>query len=90
MHSSRFMRWATTAALALALFIPQQALHAQTKPKHADLGQAPESVLWVGNSFFYYNNSMHNAFGLLVASASSDSRVRAAAMRVRGRAIRED
>ena len=84
MHSSRFMRWATTAAVALALFIPQQALHAQTKPKHADLGQAPESVLWVGNSFFYYNNSMHNAFGLLVASASSDSRVRGTSVTISG------
>jgi hypothetical protein len=84
MHSSRFMRWAMTAALALALFTPQQALHAQTKPKHTDFGQAPESVLWVGNSFFYYNNSMHNAFGQLVASASSDSRVRSTSVTISG------
>ncbi|MEK8051279.1 hypothetical protein AACH10_13595 [Ideonella sp. DXS22W] len=28
----------------------------------------PQSMLWVGNSFFYYNNSLHGHVGLLAAS----------------------
>jgi hypothetical protein len=30
---------------------------------------APKSVLWVGNSFFYYNNSMHGHVGNLLSAA---------------------
>ena len=30
---------------------------------------APKSVLWVGNSFFYYNNSMHGHVGNLLNAA---------------------
>lgn len=75
MRTRLFVRWATTVALMLGLLTPQQALHAQTKPKRTDIGQAPESVLWVGNSFFYYNNSMHGHFRRLVASAGSGARV---------------
>jgi hypothetical protein len=67
-------RWTTTAVLALALFTPMQALHAQTKAKRVDIGQAPESILWVGNSFFYFNNSMHSHFGGLVAAAGAQVR----------------
>ena len=34
---------------------------AQTKPARTEAGAEPvRSILWVGNSFFYYNNSMHN------------------------------
>ena len=79
-----FVRWATTVVLMLALFTPEQALHAQTKPKRTDIGQAPEAVLWVGNSFFYYNNSMHNHFGLLVGSAGSGARVRSTSVTISG------
>ncbi|MGZ5269784.1 MAG: DUF4886 domain-containing protein [Ramlibacter sp.] len=41
---------------------------AQTAPKRTDPGARPEAMLWVGNSFFYYNNSMHGHFGQLAAS----------------------
>jgi hypothetical protein len=42
----------------------------------------PESMLWVGNSFFYYNNSMHGHFGLLAASLGD--RVRSTSMTISG------
>jgi hypothetical protein len=32
---------------------------AEPKPQRTDPGAQVRSVLWVGNSFFYYNNSMH-------------------------------
>ena len=45
-------------------------LLAQTKPKRTDIGGVPpKSILWVGNSFFYYNNSMHNYLSNLVRAA---------------------
>lgn len=87
MSAFPIVKWATTAILMLALFMPQQTLHAQTKPKRSDLGQTPESILWVGNSFFYYNNSMHNHFGRLVSSGGSGSRVRSTSVTVSGSGI---
>lgn len=34
---------------------------AQTRPKVLDLGtEVPKTSIFIGNSFFYYNNSMHN------------------------------
>lgn len=77
-------RWVTTVLLLLGLLTPQQALHAQMKPKRTDIGQAPESILWVGNSFFYYNNSMHGHFGRLVTSAKSGARVRGTSVTIGG------
>lgn len=67
-------RLATVAALLLALLLAPLSPQAQTKPKRMDAGPPPESILWVGNSFFYYNNSMHNHFGRLVASSGAKSR----------------
>ena len=69
------LRSRAVVLLAALLFFHAGA-HAQTTPKRTDPGPAPESILWVGNSFFYYNNSMHNHFGQLVASAGGGSRVR--------------
>ena len=48
---------------------------AQTRPQVRDLGpEAPRSVLYVGNSFFYYNNSLHGHVGnLLRAAAPADA-----------------
>ena len=37
------------------------ALFAQTKPKITTLGpDFPKTEIFIGNSFFYYNNSMHS------------------------------
>ena len=33
---------------------------AQTKPKLTDIGKDPKTSIYIGNSFFYYNNSMHS------------------------------
>jgi hypothetical protein len=55
------------------------------KPTRTELGgAAPESILWVGNSFFYYNNSLHGHFGLLVRSASADARIRGVSATISG------
>jgi hypothetical protein len=42
----------------------------------------PQSMLWVGNSFFYYNNSLHGHFGQLATSAGL--RVRSTSVTISG------
>ena len=76
-------RWLAAAGLLLSLLAPQ-ALQAQADPKAALPGAPPESVLWVGNSFFYYNNSLHGHFGRLAASAGSGARVRGVSVTISG------
>ncbi len=57
---------ATVAALGLAL-----PASAQTRPAVRDLGiENPTSALFVGNSFFYYNNSMHGHLGAMLAAST--------------------
>ena len=58
---------------------------AQTKPKRTDLGNdAARVFLWVGNSFFYYNNSMHGHFGALAAAADAKSGYRSVSLTISG------
>jgi hypothetical protein len=55
---------------ALVLISFSGDLFAQSKPRRTQLdGEPPRSILWVGNSFFYYNNSMHNYVGAMVRAA---------------------
>ncbi len=53
---------ATIAALAAVIVLSSLAgaAVAQQKPKIATLAEMPKTVLYVGNSFFYYNNSLHS------------------------------
>lgn len=75
------------ALLVAALVMGGSAL-AQTKPQRTALGGEPvESVLWVGNSFFYYNNSMHGHVGLLIKAADPQSRARAVSVTISGSGI---
>jgi len=46
------------------------AAEAQTQPKLHDSGvENPTSAIYIGNSFYYYNNSLHNHVGQLVKAA---------------------
>ena len=69
--------------LTLACLAPDA--QAQTKPKRTDLGnEAARSFLWVGNSFFYYNNSMHGHFGGLAAAADAKAGYRGVSVTISG------
>ncbi len=58
---------------------------AQSKPKRSDAGGAPpQSILWVGNSFFYYNNSMHNYLINIVRAADPQARSRGTSVTISG------
>jgi hypothetical protein len=79
------------AAALLSLFFLislSNAVLAQTKPKRTDVGGAiPQSLLWVGNSFFYYNNSMHSHVANLIRAADPQSRPRAVSVTISGSGI---
>lgn len=53
--------WLRSAIAGAALVLcASVAAHAQIKPKVAKLDVAPKSVLFIGNSYFYYNSSLHH------------------------------
>lgn len=67
---------AKSLLLALvALFATSGALLAETKPLVTDVGMdVPRSFLFVGNSFMYYNNSMHRQFRRIAQAADNEHR----------------
>ena len=68
--------------LALALSNP---LHAQTKPKRSALdGAPPKSILWVGNSLFFYNNGIHNYFRRMVRATVPKPKLRTNSVTISG------
>src|SRR4051794_39025401 len=61
-------------AWTVALVLNGSAL-AQTAPKTKSLGaEGPKTALYVGNSFFYYNNGMTGIVGRLLAAADPENR----------------
>jgi hypothetical protein len=69
-------------AFAVALGGP---LFAETSPITKSLGgEAPKAALYVGNSFFYYNNGMSSIVGRLLAAADPQGRYRATSVTISG------
>jgi hypothetical protein len=74
-------------SLALILCVSATA-SAQTKPKRTDAGgDTPTAILWVGHSFFYYNNSIHTHVVNLVLAADPKSKPRATSVTISGSGI---
>ena len=83
-----FARSRSRALLVLCLALATTLAVAQTKPARTELGgDPPTSILWVGNSFFYYNNSLHNYVLGLVRAADPRSRARATSVTISGSGI---
>jgi len=60
------------ASLAAAIALAGCAALAPTQPSRTDAAASPpKAMLWVGNSFFYYNNSMHGHVSQLVRGDKS-------------------
>ena len=71
------------AGLAALLAVTSSPLSAQTAPKVLDSGvDKPASAIFIGNSFFYYNNSLHNHLSLLLRAANPNSRFRATSVTI--------
>ena len=56
-----------------AMLVVALAAHAQPAPKVKDAGQV-RTMLYVGNSFFYFNDSMHSIVLRLVAAGDPENR----------------
>jgi hypothetical protein len=95
MHRPTVRRFVTSLVLTgLALLVcgaqaqaPTQAQTAPslTKPVRTEVGtDAVKTYLWVGNSFFYYNNSMHGHFGALARAADAKGGVRSVSVTISG------
>ena len=72
-------------ALLLGVGLGLGAAQAQTKPRVLDLGaEIPASAIYIGNSFFYYNNSMHGHVGRLVSEGMPGHRFRTSSVTISG------
>ena len=72
-------------ALASFLLLLAFSLPAAAQPKRTDFGgEPPQSLLWVGNSFFYYNNSMHTHVLRLIAASDPKSSARGVSVTISG------
>ena len=62
---------------------------AQTTPTRKTVGDGPppSAILWVGNSFFYYNNSLHSHVLALVRAADPQAKARATSVTISGSGI---
>ena len=80
----RILRHLLAALPLLAAAVLPLSAAAQIAPKRTDPGARPEAMMWVGNSFFYYNNSMHNHFGQLVSSLGEKPGVRSTSVTISG------
>jgi hypothetical protein len=73
---------------AVAVLFATGAAQAQTtRPKVTDLAGAPQSILWIGNSFFYFNNGMGGHVSRLNASAEAAKKVRSTEATISGSSL---
>ena len=80
------MKRIVLAALA-ALFAASVAQAQTSKPKVTELGGAPQSILWIGNSFFYFNNGMGGHVGRLNAAAEAAKKLRSTEATISGSSL---
>ena len=61
--------------IAVTILCAAQVAVAQTRPKLTDIGiDGPKSSIFIGNSFFYYNNSMHSHVLAMRRAADPENR----------------
>ena len=83
-RAARWRQAASLLGLIAALAFPSVAA-AQTRPTRTEIaGEPVASILWVGNSFFYYNNSMHGHFSEIAKAADSALRWRGTSVTISG------
>jgi Domain of unknown function (DUF4886) len=71
--------------MILAGVVSASPLAAQTKPKILEAGiERPASAIFIGNSFFYYNNGISNHLTLLLRSADAAYKFRATMVTIGG------
>jgi len=78
------MQFVLRLFLSFVLAASAFAASAQTAPRKTDPGPRPDAILWVGNSFFYFNNSLHDHLRDLVRSIPDDKPVRGTSSTISG------
>jgi len=69
------MRILTVLVVLASIISYSSSVLAQTPPKITDIGiEQPKTILYVGNSFFYFNNSMHQYVSGLITAADPGNR----------------
>jgi hypothetical protein len=82
-HSMR--RLAALFCVPLLLSLAAAATAQTPKPMRSDVGpDSGSSILWVGNSFFYYNNSMHGHYNELANAADPGGKYRGTSVTISG------
>ena len=85
LDASALSRLFTAALLALALAAPATA---QTRPKVLDSGvEKPASIIYIGNSFFYYNNGINGHVTQLLNAAETGRPLRSTMVTISGSGI---
>lgn len=75
-------------AIALVALLGLASAHAQVTPKRAELGGEPaRSLIWVGNSYYYFNNGIHRFMNGFSSAAGKDSRIRSVLVGIGGSGI---
>ena len=83
LHSLR--RLAALLCLPLLFSFAAGATAQAPKPVRSDVGpDSGSSILWVGNSFFYYNNSMHGHYNDLVRVGEPGAKNRGTSVTISG------
>ena len=78
-------RLAALLCLPLLFSLAAGAAAETPKPVRSDVGpDSGSSLLWVGNSFFYYNNSMHGHYNDLVRAAEPGAKNRGTSVTISG------
>lgn len=73
------------ASLILALILSIAPAHAQTKPKILALPESnPASAIFIGNSFFYYNNGIVSHLGGMLGAQTPPQRIRSTMVTIGG------
>jgi hypothetical protein len=73
------------AGVAMAALMWVAPAGAQTKPKVTETGVAkPASAIFIGNSFFYYNNGIHSMVSALLRGAEPGGKLRATMVTISG------
>ena len=85
---SNFGRRVVTLLFLPALLALSTHAAAQTRPARVDVGaDGGSAILWVGNSFFYYNNSLHGHYNDLVRSGEPEAKSRSTSVTISGSGI---
>ena len=78
-------RLAALLCLPLLFSLAAGAAAETPRPVRSDVGpDSGSSLLWVGNSFFYYNNSMHGHYNDLVRAAEPGAKNRGTSVTISG------